>query len=95
MQRTIPVVHAGAGCAYNYYIGGNAGAGYLGGGYCGAVSTPSTNVTEREIIFGGEGRLEEQVRTTMEVMDGDLYIVISGCQVEMIGDDIINAAENL
>jgi nitrogenase molybdenum-iron protein beta chain len=94
MHRTIPIVHAGAGCAYNYYIGGNAGAGYLGGGYCGAVSTPSTNVAEKEIIFGGEGRLEEQIRTTAELVDGDLYVVISGCQVEMIGDDIRMVAEN-
>jgi nitrogenase molybdenum-iron protein beta chain len=31
----------------------------------------------------------------MEVVDGDLYIIISGCQVEMIGDDIINTAENI
>jgi nitrogenase molybdenum-iron protein beta chain len=88
MHRTIPIVHAGTGCAYNYYIGGNAGAGYLGGGYCGAASTPSSNAAEREIIFGGENRLEEQIRTTLEIMDGDLYVVISGCQVEMIGDDI-------
>ncbi|MDR2447074.1 MAG: hypothetical protein LBD58_07285 [Treponema sp.] len=98
MNRTIPIAHAGAGCAYNYYIGGNAGAGYLGGGYCGAVSTPSTNVTEKEIIFGGEGRLEEQIRATVELIDGDLYIVISGCQVEMIGDDIraaVDAIEGL
>jgi nitrogenase molybdenum-iron protein beta chain len=93
MNRTIPIAHAGAGCAYNYYIGGNAGAGYLGGGYCGAVSTPSTNVTEKEIIFGGESRLEEQIRATAELIDGDLYIVISGCQVEMIGDDICAAVD--
>jgi nitrogenase molybdenum-iron protein beta chain len=95
MYRTIPIVHAGAGCAYNYYIGGNAGAGYWGGGYCGAVSTPSTNVSEREIIFGGESRLEEQIRTTVELIDGDLYVVISGCQVEMIGDDIRTVADNV
>jgi nitrogenase molybdenum-iron protein beta chain len=95
MHRTIPIVHAGAGCAYNYYIGGNAGAGYWGGGYCGAVSTPSTNVSEKEIIFGGEGRLEEQILTTAELIDGDLYIVISGCQVEMIGDDIRTVADNV
>jgi nitrogenase molybdenum-iron protein beta chain len=95
MHRTIPIVHAGAGCAYNYYIGGNAGAGYFGGGYCGAVSTPSTNVAEKEIIFGGEGRLAEQIRATAELVDGDLYIVISGCQVEMIGDDIRTVADNV
>jgi nitrogenase molybdenum-iron protein beta chain len=95
IPRVIPITQASIGCAYNYYIGGNTGAGYLGGGYCGATSTPSSNVSEREVVFGGEGRLEEQIRTTVEVVDGDLYLVISGCMVEMIGDDIKSVVEQL
>lgn len=95
IPRVIPVVHASMGCAYNYYVGGNTGAGYLGGGYCGASATPSSNVSEREIVFGGENRLEEQIATTMEIMDGDLYLVISGCQVEMIGDDVRSVASRI
>jgi nitrogenase molybdenum-iron protein beta chain len=95
IPRLIPIAHASKGCAYNYYIGGNAGAGYFGGGYCGAVSIPSTNVSEKEVVFGGEGRLEEQIRTTIEIMDGDLYLVVSGCMVEMIGDDVKGVVDNL
>jgi nitrogenase molybdenum-iron protein beta chain len=95
MHRTIPIVHASTGCAYNYYIGGNSGAGYFGGGYCGATSIPSSNVSEKDIVFGGESRLEEQIQTTMEVIDGDLYIVISGCMVEMIGDNILSVAGHI
>ncbi|MDR2784315.1 MAG: hypothetical protein LBB83_00200 [Treponema sp.] len=95
MRRVIPVVHASTGCAYNYYIGGNPGAGYFGGGYCGAASIPSSNVAEKDIVFGGEERLEEQIRTTMEIMDGDLFIVISGCMVEMIGDNILSVADHM
>lgn len=48
----------------------------------------SSNVVEREIVFGGEDRLEEQIRTTLEIIDADLYVVVTGCMVEMIGDDI-------
>jgi nitrogenase molybdenum-iron protein beta chain len=95
IPRLIPITHASKGCAYNYYIGGNAGAGYLGGGYCGAVSLPSTNVSEKEVVFGGENRLEEQIRATIEIMEGDLYLVISGCMVEMIGDDIKSVVDRL
>jgi nitrogenase molybdenum-iron protein beta chain len=95
IPRLIPIAHASMGCAYNYYVGGNTGAGYLGGGYCGATSIPSSNVSEKEVVFGGEGRLEEQIRTTVEVVDGDLYLVISGCMVEMIGDDIKSVVEQL
>jgi nitrogenase molybdenum-iron protein beta chain len=37
--------------------------------------------------------LAEQIKTTVEIMDGDLYIVISGCMVEMIGDDITSVVK--
>ncbi|WP_110955537.1 nitrogenase component 1 [Anaerosinus massiliensis] len=87
IPRAIPIVHASTGCAYNVYNGTNAGAAYLGGGYCGATSIPSSNVLEKEIVFGGEQRLQEQIETTLEIMDGDLYVVVTGCMVEMVGDD--------
>jgi nitrogenase molybdenum-iron protein beta chain len=95
IPRAIPVVHASTGCSYNYYMGGNSGAAYLGGGYCGATTIPSSNVSEREVVFGGESRLEEQIRNTIDVIDGDLYVTISGCQVEMIGDDIRSVVDKL
>jgi len=88
----IPIIHAASGCGYNLFNATHAGSAYLGGGYCGATSLPSSNVTEREIVFGGEDRLEEEVRTTLEIMEGDLYVILSGCMVEMIGDDIDSVA---
>ncbi|MDF2564818.1 MAG: hypothetical protein K0Q53_1213 [Massilibacillus sp.] len=87
IPRAIPIIHASTGCGYNVYNGTNAGSAYLGGGYCGATSTPSSNIIEKEIVFGGEDRLEEQIKTTLEIMDGDLYVVVTGCMVEMVGDD--------
>lgn len=87
IPRVIPIVHASTGCGYNVYNGTNAGSAYLGGGYCGATSTPSSNIIEKEIVFGGEDRLQEQIKTTLEIMDGDLYVVVTGCMVEMVGDD--------
>jgi nitrogenase molybdenum-iron protein beta chain len=92
IPRAVPILHAPAGCGYSVYIGMNAGAGYYGGGYCGATSTPSSNLVEKEAVFGGEDRLKEQIASTLEIMDGDLYVVLSSCMVEMIGDDIKNAA---
>lgn len=61
MPRTIPIIHASAGCGGNLYNAMNAGGGYLGGGYCGGSSLPSSNVVERDIVFGGEERLREQI----------------------------------
>jgi nitrogenase molybdenum-iron protein beta chain len=88
IPRAVPIIHASAGCGQNLHIAINSGGGYLGGGYCGGNALPSTNVVERDIVFGGEGRLREQIRSTLEVMDGDIYVVLTGCMVEMIGDDI-------
>ncbi|MDR1978497.1 MAG: hypothetical protein LBQ42_07170 [Synergistaceae bacterium] len=88
LARAIPIIHASAGCGYNLYTTGNAGAGYLGGGYCGGTGWSSSNVVEREIVFGGTDRLSEQIRSTLELIDGDLFVVVTGCMVEMIGDDI-------
>lgn len=92
IPRVIPIIHSSTGCGFNCYNGTNAGSGYLGGGYCGGAATPSSNVVERHVVFGGEDRLREQIQSTLEVMDGDLYVVVTGCMVEMIGDDVQSVA---
>jgi nitrogenase molybdenum-iron protein beta chain len=92
LRRVVPIIHASPGCGYNVYAAGSAGSGHLGGGYCGGSAWSSSNVGETEIVFGGSDRLKEQIRTTLEVVDGDLYVVLSGCMVELIGDDINQAA---
>lgn len=88
IPRAIPIIHASAGCGHNLHNAINPGAGYLGGGYCGGLALPSSNVSERDVVFGGENRLREQIASTLEIMDGDLYMVLTGCMVEMIGDDV-------
>ena len=40
------------------------------------------------MVFGGDERLREQIANTLKVMEGDLYVVITGCVPEIIGDDI-------
>ncbi|MDR2459252.1 MAG: hypothetical protein LBE38_00510 [Deltaproteobacteria bacterium] len=95
LSRVIPIIHASPGCGYNVYTAFNAGAGYLGGGYCGGAAWPSSNVVENEIVFGGEDRLKEQILSTLELMDGDLYVVVSGCMVEMIGDDLLTVVASI
>lgn len=88
IPRIIPIIHASAGCGHNLQNAINSGGGYLGGGYCGGLALPSSNVVERDVVFGGEDRLREQIASTLEVMDGNLYMVLTGCMVEMIGDDL-------
>jgi nitrogenase molybdenum-iron protein beta chain len=87
LPDTIPVLHAASGCAGSVAWSQSAG-GLQVGGYCGGLAVPSSNVGEREVIFGGAARLEEQLRRTLEIMDGTLFVAVTSCVTEMIGDDI-------
>ncbi|MDR3168023.1 MAG: hypothetical protein LBT93_08765, partial [Treponema sp.] len=89
IPRAITIIHGSAGCGGNLNAALNFGAGFLGGGYCGGSALPSTNVVERDVVFGGEDRLREQIQSTLEIVDGDLYVVVTGCMVDMIGDDTV------
>jgi nitrogenase molybdenum-iron protein beta chain len=88
LPRVIPILHAAGGCGGNIANALNNAGGYAGTGYCGGQSLPSSNIYERDIVFGGEERLDEQIETTMKIIDGGLYFVVTGCMVEMIGDDV-------
>jgi nitrogenase molybdenum-iron protein beta chain len=97
LPRTIHVLHAPPGCAGNTAWTQSGGCGLQVGGYCGGISIPGSNVQEREVIFGGLERLHEQIDNTLKVMDGDLYVVLTSCVTEIIGDDVeslINSFRN-
>jgi len=88
LPRTVHILHAPPGCAGNTAWTQAGGCGLQVGGYCGGLSIPASNVQEREVIFGGIERLEEQVAHTLQVMDAELYVVLTSCVTEIIGDDI-------
>jgi len=88
LPDVIPIIHTSLGCGGNLANSVAFGSGYLGGGYCNGGAAPSTGITETEIVFGGTERLDEQIRNTLELIDGKLYIVATGCMTEMIGDDV-------
>lgn len=88
IQGVVPILHASAGCGGSVYFNQLGSTGYLGAGYCGGMAVPSTNVSEREIVFGGHERLVEQIENTLPLVKGDLYVVLTGCMTEIIGDDV-------
>jgi len=87
LPDVIPIVHTSTGCGGNLANSIAFGAGYLGSGYCSGGAAPSSGITETEIVFGGTDRLHEQIKSTLELIEGKLYIVATGCMTEMIGDD--------
>lgn len=92
IPRVVPIVHASGGCAAALSGTYNLAAGYRGTGYCGGAMIPTTNISENNIVFGGEERLTEQIENSLEILDADLYVVVTGCQVEIIGDDAVSVA---
>ena len=88
LPDTIPIMHSPPGCSASIAWGQSGGSGLNLGGYCGGLAVPGSNIGDRDVIFGGEGRLAEQIRSTVEVMEGKLFVVITSCVTEMIGDDV-------
>ncbi|HWR41165.1 MAG TPA: nitrogenase component 1 [Patescibacteria group bacterium] len=93
LPGAVPIIHAAAGCGGNFANALNGAAGYMGSGYCGGQALPSSNIHEQEIVFGGEERLAEQISNTLDIVDGELYFVVSGCMVDVIGDDTVGVAK--
>lgn len=91
LPRVVAISHTALGCAGNLSGAISTGAGYFGSGYCSGQSTPTSGVTETEIVFGGFDRLVEQIQSTQELIDADLFVVATGCMTEMIGDDVQGA----
>jgi nitrogenase molybdenum-iron protein beta chain len=88
IERAIPIIHAGPGCGQKLWSALANGNGFQGAGYSGGHSVPCTNSTEQEIVFGGEEKLRETIANTLKVMDGDLFVVLTGCTSDIVGDDV-------
>jgi len=88
IPRVVPITHCGPGCADKQFMNLSFYNGFQGGGYGGGAVVPSTNATEREVVFGGADRLHELIEATLKVIDADLYVVVTGCIADLVGDDV-------
>jgi len=84
----VPILHSGAGCGMANAHGLTFASGLNTGGAQGTTSTPCSCLVEEHVIFGGEQKLKDLVKSSIEVMKGDLFTVISGCVPALIGDDV-------
>jgi nitrogenase molybdenum-iron protein beta chain len=84
----VPILHSGAGCGIAQLLGVYYAAGENAAGGQGGTSTPCSCLIEKHVIFGGEDKLRKLIDSTLQLMEGDLYVVISGCVPALIGDDI-------
>ncbi|MDP4178616.1 MAG: nitrogenase component 1 [Bacillota bacterium] len=84
----IPILHSGPGCTQKIHGALVTSSGHQGEGYAGGSHIPCTNSAEKEVVFGGEKRLSETIDGSLKVMKGDLFVVLTGCTSEIVGDDV-------
>jgi nitrogenase molybdenum-iron protein beta chain len=83
IRRAAPILHSGPGCSTKVQALIGQGEGYAGGS-----TIPCTNSGETEVIYGGESRLREVIDGSFKVIDADLYVVLTGCTTDIVGDDV-------
>ena len=83
IPRATPILHSGPGC-------GTMIQGFFerSTGYAGGSTSPCTNFSEKEVVFGGENRLRKIIENTYKVLDTDLQVVVTGCTADIVGDDV-------
>jgi nitrogenase molybdenum-iron protein beta chain len=84
----VPILHSGAGCGLGQQFGMTYAAGQNAAGGQGTTNTPCSCLVEEHVIFGGEDKLRNLIRSSTELMIGDFFAVISGCVPSLIGDDV-------
>ena len=83
----VPILHSGAGCGIGQLFGQHYAGGQNGGGPQGTTSTPCSSLAEEHVVFGGEEKLRQLIQSTLELMQGEIFPVITGCVPSLIGDD--------
>ncbi|MDR2841999.1 MAG: hydrogenase [Spirochaetaceae bacterium] len=82
IPRAIPVLHSGPGCAAK--LNDNNGT----SGMYSPNIFPCTSVSEKEVVFGGTDKLRSTIENSLKIIDADLFVVLTGCTQELIGDDV-------
>lgn len=82
ISGALPILHSGPGCSDRL----SSGAGTSG--HFAPRIFPCTNISEKEVIFGGEERLRETIANALKVINAELFVVLTGCSAEIVGDDV-------
>jgi nitrogenase molybdenum-iron protein beta chain len=81
IERAIPILHSGPGCAQK--LSNSTGS----SGYFSPNIFPCTSINEKDVVFGGAAKLKSTIENSLKVIDADLYVVLTGCIPEIVGDN--------
>ena len=93
IDRVCPIYHSGPGCCMQTTAADQGQSGHKSSRFVSSVSLPSTNMLEKEVVFGGTEKLRTTVQAAIDIIDADAYFVLTGCTAGIIGDDIVSVTE--
>lgn len=93
IDRVCPIYHSGPGCCMQTTAADQGQSGHKSSRFVSSVSLPSTNMLEKEVVFGGTEKLRTTVQGAIDIIDADAYFVLTGCTAGIIGDDIVSVTE--
>lgn len=93
LDRICPVYHAGPGCCMQTTAADQGQSGHKSSCFVSSVSLPSSNMLEKEVVFGGTDKLRTTIQGAINIIDADAYFVLTGCTAGIIGDDICSVAD--
>ena len=88
INHVCPILHSGPGCCMQTTAAEQGNSGHKHACFVSGVSLPSSNMLEKEVVFGGVNKLRTTIQGAIEVIDADAYFVLTGCTAGIIGDDI-------
>lgn len=93
IDRVCPVFHSGPGCCMQTSAAEQGQSGHKNSCFVSSVSLPSSNMLEREVVFGGIKKLRTTIQGAIDIIDASAYFVLTGCTAGIIGDDIESVTE--
>jgi len=88
INGAVPILHSGPGCG-----GKVSGLLAQGEGHTGGNTIPCTNASDLEVVFGGEDKLQSVIEGAFKVIDAELFVVLTGCTSDIVGDDVGKVAK--
>lgn len=93
LHKVCPIMHSGPGCAMQTTTSEQSQSGHKNSRFVSLVSIPSSNMLEKEVVFGGTDKLRTTIQGAIDIIDAEAYFVLTGCTAGIIGDDIVGVTD--
>ena len=91
----LPVMHSGPGCIHavssvlSVANGGQSPVPFM------ESAVPSSNLSEAEVVFGASEKLRSVLEQSLRYYKAEIFLAVTGCSAEIIGEDIEELTESL